>query len=295
MITSDDIEFEPPKEKIYSLTNSIVMLIAGLTAPQIEIWQGAWADVAARLLKDTSWMRVREAAEIVAKRTIQFTTERQLRTVLEPRGLDFHTLIGRQREFRKDFLEQVQYEMGLCRPTVSTLVAGLDPHGGHIYEIDKWGDMVCHDAAGFAAIGGGQRHADSQFMFSKHSARRPYLEAVYLTYAAKKRAESAPGVGVDTDMFYITELGRGRSVPDVVLDVLETAYKEELREAKEANARALKFLPEVMAEAEAAIREKNQTEQLADPEKPSTPREQGAAEALNPEAPPNPQSPRDGQ
>ena len=55
--------------------------------------------------------------------------------------------------------------------------------------------VACYDMIGFAAIGIGGWHAQSRFMFAKHTRRSPQPETLLLTYSAKKQAEVAPGVG----------------------------------------------------------------------------------------------------
>ena len=60
------------------------------------------------------------------------------------------------------------------------------------------------DGVGFVAAGSGQWHAESQFMFSRYTREWDLPEALSLVYAAKKRAEVAPGVGkLETDLVVI--------------------------------------------------------------------------------------------
>jgi hypothetical protein len=93
-------------------------------------------------------------------------------------------------------------------PEVSTIFAGLDTSGAHIYSVRYDGILNCHDAVGFAAIGAGARHASSQFMLAKHGLTKPLADTLRLTYFAKKRSEVAPGVGEQTDMCLIgSQLG----------------------------------------------------------------------------------------
>jgi len=87
-------------------------------------------------------------------------------------------------------------------PHVEAIIAGVDGSGGHIYFTNK--DCVrCHDSVGFAAIGVGGWHADSQFMFAGYAKWASVPKCLLLSYVAKKRAEVAPGVGQETDMFAI--------------------------------------------------------------------------------------------
>jgi hypothetical protein len=56
---------------------------------------------------------------------------------------------------------------------------------------------------GFAAIGIGKAHAESQFTFSGYWPIKPFHETLLLTHASKKRAEAAPGAGKATDVLVI--------------------------------------------------------------------------------------------
>ncbi len=174
MITAGDTEFEPTQPKMYQLTSSIVMLIAGDTLAQTEILQGARRRVTDRLRADsTTWISVREAADMVGSEIRTFWNEKALSIVLKPLGLDFPTFVQRQQEMRQEFYDRVMKGMANCRPEIETLVVGVDTIGSHIYEVDGWGDLFCRDAAAFGAIGAGRRHAESQFIFAKHGGARP--------------------------------------------------------------------------------------------------------------------------
>jgi hypothetical protein len=85
---------------------------------------------------------------------------------------------------------------------VETIFTGVDESGAHTYQISENVDMCC-DPVGFAAIGSGGRHAESQFMLARHSRNATLDETLFLLYSAKKQSEVAPGVGEATDMFTI--------------------------------------------------------------------------------------------
>jgi hypothetical protein len=110
-------------------------------------------------------------------------------------------------------------------PAIEAIVAGLDSSGAHIFVINN-NDVTCRDSVGFAAIGAGDWHANSQFMFAKHERTKPLPETLLLTYAAKKRAEVAPGVGAGTDMFTIGPgLGTYYRIPSIIIDDIDGIYK----------------------------------------------------------------------
>jgi hypothetical protein len=88
------------------------------------------------------------------------------------------------------------------------------------------GDVECLDTVGFAAIGIGRWHANSQFMFAGHDRFKPIPETLLLTYAAKRRAEVSPGVGEGTDMFTIgPRLGSHVRISPQIVDDLGKIYR----------------------------------------------------------------------
>ena len=118
-------------------------------------------------------------------------------------------------------------------PRVQAIVMGVDTSGGHIYVCDN-GGVTCQDSVGFASIGIGHWHANSQFMFSGHTKGRPMQESLLITYFAKKRAEVAPGVGMHTDMLMIgPELGSYISIGDEPLATLERIWQKAQAKRKE--------------------------------------------------------------
>jgi hypothetical protein len=59
MLTSGDIEFEPLQEKIYQMTTSIAIMLAGDSALQSEILQKVRLDVYERIQHDPqNWWAV---------------------------------------------------------------------------------------------------------------------------------------------------------------------------------------------------------------------------------------------
>src|SRR5437868_4735953 len=85
------------------------------------------------------------------------------------------------------------------------------------------------DGDRFVAAGGGQWHAASQFMFAGYTRWWSFPNALSLLYAAKKRAEVAPGVGTGTDLLVIP--GNGTEIIHVgpesqLLAGLEAIYQE---------------------------------------------------------------------
>jgi hypothetical protein len=264
MITSGDIEFEPERAKIYGLTNSIAMLISGDTAAQTDIRYRAHRAISARLDMDKSWMRVEEVAEIVSRASVSVHRDLAERTILEPLGLTFATFMAHQNELQPSVVADLLQRIQKVQPGISTIIAGVDEAGAHAYKVFSSGYWLCSDAAGFAAIGAGARHAESQFMFARHAGTKQFPETQLLTYTAKRRAEVAPGVGPDTDLFVVFGLGGYQTLPPHEVDRVKQLY-ERLKKAQDAattkadNA-AKKYIEQLFEKVKQQVRDANSQE-----------------------------------
>jgi hypothetical protein len=145
--------------------------------------------------------------------------------ILAPLGLDHTTFITRQREMSDGFISDITSAIVNLQAGVETIFAGLDDTGAHIYKVDDSG-MTCCDSVGFAAIGSGARHAESQFMLANHSRNSSIVDTLLLTYIAKKRSEVAPGVGEETDIFFISDKGLQWIFEKKYIDPLQSTYRQ---------------------------------------------------------------------
>jgi hypothetical protein len=103
----------------------------------------------------------------------------------------------------------------------------------YIYHIDGEGVTTHHHELNFAAIGIGSPHAKSYLMFSRYQKLTSYFRALPVLYGAKKQAETAPGVGAETDYYLINKTSIIR-VPDEIIEVIAEHYaEEERRKAKD--------------------------------------------------------------
>jgi hypothetical protein len=227
MLTASDVQFEPDTGKIRELTNSIALMTAGDSSLQTEIIFRVSADVGSRISSDPqNWWLVKDVADVYAKHYGAIRRERSERSILSPLGLTHDTFISRQGGMADSFIRNISTELiNFPMPSVATIVAGSDMVGEHIYVVTD-GDVECLDSVGFAAIGIGRWHANSQFMFAGHDRSKPVPETLLLTYAAKRRAEVSPGVGEGTDMFTIgSRLGSYVRINPQIVDDLGKIYK----------------------------------------------------------------------
>src|SRR6202040_4052952 len=97
---------------------------------------------------------------------------------LGPLSLTLDSFIKRQKEMTPEIVKEltsaiVNFDM----PEIEAIVTGIDDTGAHIYVVTN-SAVACRDAIGFAAIGIGYWHANSQFMFAGHNRMRPLPETL---------------------------------------------------------------------------------------------------------------------
>jgi hypothetical protein len=236
MLTSGDVEFEPETPKIYATSNSSVVMVAGDSSLQHEILKRVigWANQQIKE-KPAEWISIGALAREYYAQYQNIKSEYAELRILRPLGLTIDSFLQRQAHMSNSVVDQVTSGMvNFDMPAIEAIVSGVDSLGAHIYVVTN-GGMRCDDAIGFAAIGVGHWHANSQFMFARHNRARPLPETLLLTYAAKKRAEVAPGVGAGTDMFTLgPQLGSYALIFPEVIKSVDRIYKRTRRRSEDA-------------------------------------------------------------
>ncbi len=262
MLTARDTTFEPPQTKVASVTDRIAILVSGPAAAYSTIVQDVMAEVQKQ--KTTA---VRDVANICAKAFASYRLAESEAVVLAPLGLSLKDYIAQRNAHHyyslRDELRQYDIDTEL-------IVMGIDSLGCHLYLIHHPGIAQCNDDVGFVAIGSGGRHANLRFMEAKYTNRRPLEEALFLAYAAKRRAEVAPFVGRHTDMLVIDTA----STPPILqlawgsplLDQLGAIYETSVGEKKEADSRAFAEFKTLL---QAKIAESKTASQASPPPVPS--------------------------
>ena len=218
MLTAGDIQFEtvptssgkdfPFKVTPINNSNSVVVMMAGDTCLQTEIVMGMLQFINASEKQSGKNCGVKDSVNLYVDFYNQIKARLAASAVLAPLHLDQNTFIARQKEFSDGFSEMVARALiDFQMPVVETIVAGIDDSGSHLYAIYN-NRPICCDSVGFAAIGSGSKHAESQFMLRGYSRIVPQEEALWLTYMAKRKSEIAPGVGKITDLFCINTKSR---------------------------------------------------------------------------------------
>src|SRR6185312_864556 len=126
--------------------------------------------------------------------------------ILSPHGLDLNTFLAAQASMSAEVVSDLAARLSSFQfdSQLEAIIMGIDTDGPvhiktgekavypQLYAID--GDKAaCMNTAGFAAIGIGKSHAESQIMLAGHSPMRSLSDSALLVYTAKKRAEVAPG------------------------------------------------------------------------------------------------------
>lgn len=255
MITAGDVQFEPPQTKVAMMTSSIGIMTSGDTTINSQILQSVHMEMIELLEADPDYeWTVKEVAELYAHFYNEIRERGAEKAYLTPIGLTMESFISRQKEMSPDFVTRVGTEMMNYSPgDIQAIVAGLDSSTGetvaHLWVV-KNEEAACYDNVGFAAIGAGEWHAKSQLMFAGHTRYRPLPETLLLTFTAKKRAEVAPGVGTETDMFIVGP--RPDSISRIDSDVLENleriyydSRRKEQRIVRNAEERMNKYVQQI--------------------------------------------------
>jgi len=209
MVTVGDImEVERTQSKINRITPFIVTLTAGDDTIQAAILNRTESHFYKELAANPRFFSVEEVANLYSQNLISYIQHSIERSVLEPSGLNWNKYYKLKYDKTPKWFEDKIIEVFGDYPfDTETIIAGVDESGAHIFLIDKNGQVIWRDRAGFATIGIGSWHAESQFLFEKHSPSKSYPDTIFLTYVAKQRAEVAPGVGKDTDLCVISLKG----------------------------------------------------------------------------------------
>jgi len=228
MITFGDSEYEPAQQKFGQLTKSTVLLIAG----EYSIHSQAIMETR-RQLGSPSNATVYEVAQIYGHALQKIKLRMAENEILAPLGLNSDSFISQQSEMSPVLVDRLSMELQHHDAgAIEALIAGMDDGSPSLYYLDSRGTAHCFNDIGFAAVGVGAWHARSRLMQGGYFNRMPYLRALAMTYAAKKAAEVAPGVGRTTDVHIVFKTGIETLTPAIQrkLDALFEEYQADVRE-----------------------------------------------------------------
>lgn len=232
MLTSAVHQYQPARPKIIPITTSIIAMYAGDANFAVEMIDVLKTEVSAGIAANPEqWWGVQATALLWQKVYLERRMREAEVAYLASYGLTTDTFLARQKEFAESFITKRSSEIsGHSLPDVEVIFAGLDSAGAHLYQAD--GEKVnCYTNRGYAAIGIGAFHARSEFITSRHLTSDSWLRAIYSTFLAKKRAESAPGVGTETDSRIISGLGKSNEIRPEIMDTMRKAFAESEKKA----------------------------------------------------------------
>lgn len=211
MITAGDVQYEPPQTKHAHITPRVVLVIAGDYSSHSQAIKKAAAHF--RALPNAT----PEEVATFYGRSIQALKLKEAEDLfLAPLGLNADSFLAQQKDMAPSFVSLVADQMqGYRGEELEALIVGSVNGGIAIYGVDTKGMIACYDDVGFAAIGSGAWHAKSRLMQTGYVNTIPFSAALTFAYAAKKAAEVAPGVGLNTDILLVFRNGYEALRPDV--------------------------------------------------------------------------------
>jgi hypothetical protein len=214
------IEFDHSAPKTSILGQSIVGLVAGEALTGSEILQHLKASLSAPA------PAIPDVANALAQLYAKLRISRAESLILGPRGLTLQAFHANQQALLAQIVGMIDNQLVAFDLGVQLLLVGIDANGGHLVTVvNPGGRFDMHDIIGYAAIGSGALHALQAMIGFGHSTSEGLTETVFRAYAAKRRAEVAPGVGRETDMLVVNAEGINRLAPDTLAE-LEALYTE---------------------------------------------------------------------
>src|SRR5258706_6843030 len=131
MLTAGDIEFEPPAAKIWGLTSSIAVMMAGDGTLHREIMKRVQIDIHARIANEPdSWWNVRDAVDVYKRHYESIRMARAETDILFPLGLDRNSFIEKQQQMSQDIVFRLVESLTNYRlPEVQSIFVGVDTDG----------------------------------------------------------------------------------------------------------------------------------------------------------------------
>lgn len=223
------MEFEHQIPKMVALSDASTVLIAGDTLAGTSLANQVAAELRAGGGRPSS-----EVARNLADAYKNMRAQKVEETVLGPRGLSADNFYERHATLNPQITMMLDQQMAQFNLGVELLLAGVDGDSAHLFTVvNPGGDHAEHDVIGYAAIGSGAIHALQSMIGFEHHAGVPLAETVFHVYAAKRRAEVAPGVGPDTDLTILSSDG-ATTLSGEQLKSLREIYEEHQKVSQDA-------------------------------------------------------------
>jgi hypothetical protein len=216
---------------------------------QMEILHRTESHFAEMDADNPDYYSVEKVAQVYSDNLVNYIREIKEKLILQSVGFTWESYMNSySEELQSWFKKEMKRVFGATvLSTTSTIIAGVDETGAHLFMIDGDGYIKRLDWIGFAIIGIGFDHAASEFMVGGHIPSKSAEETLCLTYIAKRRAEVAPGVGRDTDLFYISQK-RGYVDLNEKLDYLIKVYDSFIKKITKEKDKLIKLINKIFKE-----------------------------------------------
>jgi hypothetical protein len=212
------LEFEHPEKKVEQIKDFCVVMSSGDALVAFEIIE--------QLKKSATTLKtVSDIAEKLYRLLVDLSLKRAEQKFLTPRGLDWDIYRDRADRINPQLYMILDDYLTSFSLETDFLVVGLDETGGHIVSVDFPGSIAYLDKIGFGAVGSGITHATVSLCLDGQMRNRTLPDTLFALYTAKRKAESAPGVGAESDMGVISDRGICFLTSEH-LKLLENAYSE---------------------------------------------------------------------
>jgi 20S proteasome alpha/beta subunit len=215
------LEFEHQEKKIEKVNETCVIMSSGDALVAFELIEAFRRDSGG----------ARSVAEIATRfydLLSQLSLRRAEQQVLMPRGLTWDRYRADGNSMNPQLYMLLDHQLSEFHLETDFLVVGIDERGGHVISLIFPGTVQHFDKIGFGAVGSGIPHATTSLCLDGQTRKRKIAETLYAVYVSKRKAESAPGVGKETDLGVITKQGICFLEPDQLKD-LENLYNKQLK------------------------------------------------------------------
>ena len=236
--TYPPVEFEHGMPKLEVICPSCIVLTAGDALAHADLCRNVRDRISGLSHPRTNMITEEVRKGYVAQR-LKTVEER----FLAPRGWSLEDFYGKYvRTMPPELVVTIDNEIASYDYGLSIVVAGADPNEAHIYGVRHPGEVDCYDSIGYHAIGIGAMHAVSSLIANGCISTTDTKMATYFTYEAKRNAETAPGVGHDTDMAIIRTKGYQFIEPEHI-SLLEEIYDSRRTRQTEEFKKSIDSLP----------------------------------------------------
>lgn len=202
MVTANflSLEFEHQEKKIEEVAHNCVVMSSGDALVAFELIDTFKKDAA-------SCKSVMEIANKCYQLLVDLSLKRAEQAILLPRGMTWERYRQDGGTINPQLYMLLDHQLSEFHLETDFLVVGLDESGGHIISLIFPGTVQHFDKIGFGAVGSGIPHATTSLCLSGQTRAKEIKETIHAVYVSKRKAESAPGVGKETDMGVITRNG----------------------------------------------------------------------------------------